>query len=57
MSRQSYDQFLENEFRARIWKALEEVAFDYPDVDDERHKEYMTKGIKHFMTQFYKEEE
>lgn len=48
-----YEKWLEDQLNARVWRALENVASDYPCAPDDVHQRCMRKAIEHFMTRFY----
>lgn len=53
LKEKEYEENLADEFDARVWRALENIANDYPYAPDDMHQRCMEKAIKHFMTQFY----
>lgn len=48
-----FEEYIKEQFKSEVYKALENVAFNYPDVSSELHKEAMEEAVEWFMTHFY----
>lgn len=49
----TFEEYIKEQFKSEVYKALENVAFNYPDVSSELHKEAMEEAVEWFMTHFY----
>ncbi len=48
-----YEKYLKEQFRSKVWSALEDVAIEFPEIDDEIHRKNMEEAIEWFMIHFY----
>jgi hypothetical protein len=55
--KESYKEYLQNEFKSKVWDALEDVAFEFCDISTELNKECMEQAIEWFMIHFYNNED
>lgn len=53
MSKQSYEEYLKEQFRLKVWNALSEVGSEFPEINDELHRKNMEEAIEWFMIHFY----
>jgi len=53
----NYKEYLKDQFKTKVWNALEDVATEFCEVDDKTHKECMEEAIEYFMIHFYNENE
>lgn len=44
---------INEEFKSKVWNALEKVAMEYPELNDEIHEQAMDQAIEYFMVHFY----
>lgn len=49
----TFEESIKEQFKSKVYNALEDVAMDYPDISDDLHKEAMEEAIEWFMTHFY----
>lgn len=49
----NYEEYLKEQFRHKVWNALEDVATEFPEIDDELHRKNMEEAIEWFMIHFY----
>lgn len=52
----TFEQYVKDEFKTKVWNALEDVAFEFPEINDKLHKECMEQAIEYFMKKFYNED-
>lgn len=53
MGKQNYEEYLKEQFRSKVWNALEDVATEFPEIQDDLHKKNMREAVEYFMTHFY----
>ncbi len=51
----TFEEKIKDDFKRKIWAALEDVAREFPDIDERLHQEAMEEGIEHFMIHFYED--
>lgn len=49
----TFEESIKEQFKSKVWNALEDIAIDYPDISEELHKEAMENAIEWFMVHFY----
>lgn len=49
----TFEESIKEQFKSKVYEALEDVAMDYPDISDELHKEAMTQAVEWFIIHFY----
>ena len=49
----TYEEFLANELRSKVYNALAEIASEYPDVDEQTFMYAMDEAIEWFQVHFY----
>lgn len=52
----NYKEWLQSEIKSKVYNALSDVAFDYPDVDSEELKKQMDQAIEWFQIKFWEDE-
>lgn len=49
----SFEEYVKDEIKSKVYNALEDVASEFPELSDEFHKKCMEEAIEWFMIHYY----
>ena len=51
--KESFEEFVKDEIKTKVYHALEEIAYEYADLSEELHQEAMEQAVEWFILKFY----